>query len=144
MPKRALQLKFPSIALDRRSKIPLSRQLYLALRNAILRRFFRSDDRLLSTRALAAKLGVSRNTVQTAYDQLSAEGYIAATIGSGTRVTRALPETYLRELLGTPPPIAGLSFRQILKQSFYPVRQARVRDSEGNDFYLFDSGHPTP
>ncbi len=40
--------------------------------------------RLPSTRALAQRLGVSRNTVLSAYDELAAEGRLAARVGSGT------------------------------------------------------------
>ena len=44
--------------------------------------------RLLSTRALARTLGVSRNTVLNAYDALAADALLAARRGSGTRVSR--------------------------------------------------------
>src|ERR1700749_2215347 len=39
-----------------------------------------------SSRALAADLGVARNTVAEAYGQLVAEGWLTARQGSGTRV----------------------------------------------------------
>ncbi|WP_067796344.1 MocR-like pyridoxine biosynthesis transcription factor PdxR [Actinomadura formosensis] len=42
-----------------------------------------------STRALAGHLGLSRGTVTAAYDQLTAEGYLTAIPGSGTRVAEA-------------------------------------------------------
>ena len=105
MPKRALPLKSPSITLDRTSKTPLSRQIYLGLRNAILEGVYLSHERVPSTRMLAATVGVSRNTVQTAYDQLSAKGYVCGKVGSGTRVAKPIPDTYLRELL-RPSPVA--------------------------------------
>jgi GntR family transcriptional regulator/MocR family aminotransferase len=41
---------------------------------------------------LADELGVSRNTVVSAYDQLLAEGYLEGWMGSGTYVPRALPD----------------------------------------------------
>ena len=105
MPKRALPLKSPSITLDRTSKTPLSRQIYLGLRNAILEGVYLSHERVPSTRMLAATVGVSRNTVQTAYDQLSAKGYVCGKVGSGTRVAKPIPDTYLRELLRPSPAI---------------------------------------
>jgi GntR family transcriptional regulator/MocR family aminotransferase len=46
---------------------------------------------LPSSRALAEELGVSRNTVTLAFDQLVAEGYIEGSPRSGTRVA-AVPE----------------------------------------------------
>src|ERR1700753_4398267 len=42
--------------------------------------------RLPSSRALAADLGIARNTVAEAYGQLVAEGWLTARQGSGTRV----------------------------------------------------------
>jgi GntR family transcriptional regulator / MocR family aminotransferase len=68
------------------------RQLYRALRAAILSGALRAGTRLPATRALAAELAVSRNTVLQAYDQLLAEGYVAARTGSGTYVSRTLPD----------------------------------------------------
>ncbi len=84
------------IALDRRAASPLSRQLYERLRTAILLGQLGAGFRLPSTRLLAKELGVSRNTVLLAYDQLLAEGYVEGRIGSGTRVARNLPESFLQ------------------------------------------------
>ncbi|WP_296089849.1 GntR family transcriptional regulator, partial [uncultured Corynebacterium sp.] len=44
-----------------------------------------------STRALATQLGVSRGSVVTAYEQLTAEGYLSAEVGSGTVINPLLP-----------------------------------------------------
>ena len=46
----------------------------------------------MSTRAYARELGVARITIQTAYDQLVAEGYLDVDGRRGTHVTQALPE----------------------------------------------------
>jgi len=46
--------------------------------------------RLPSTRALAADLGVSRNTVVLAYEQLAAEGYLVSRERSAVRVAAAV------------------------------------------------------
>jgi GntR family transcriptional regulator/MocR family aminotransferase len=70
---------------------PLQRQAYRALRAAILAGRLRGGERLAATRALARELGVSRNTVLAAYEQLVAEGYATARGGSGTYVAEALP-----------------------------------------------------
>ena len=71
---------------------PLYRQLYDALRAAILDGRLARGHRLPSTRHLAVQLGVSRNTVLGAFDQLLAEGYLEGRVGSGTRVALALPD----------------------------------------------------
>jgi GntR family transcriptional regulator / MocR family aminotransferase len=51
---------------------------------------------LPSTRALAADLGIARNTVIAAYDQLRTEGYVTSQRGGGTRVRETLPDALLR------------------------------------------------
>ncbi len=71
---------------------PLYQQVYRAARRAILTAELAPRTRVPSTRALAKDLGVSRNTVILAYDQLLAEGYIATREGSGTFVAGNLPE----------------------------------------------------
>src|SRR5436305_7530623 len=69
----------------------LHRQVYDALRAAILSGRLRPGDRLPATRALAEQLSLSRTTVAEAYDQLRAEGYIEGRHGSGTFVAFGLP-----------------------------------------------------
>jgi GntR family transcriptional regulator / MocR family aminotransferase len=59
-----------------------------ALRDAVSTGRLRPGVRLPSSRALAADLGVARNTVAEAYGQLVAEGWLTAVQGSGTRVAR--------------------------------------------------------
>ena len=65
---------------------PLFRQVYSALREAILTGSFRVGDKLPSTRDLAEQLGISRTVVLLAYDQLLAEGFAEGRAGSGTYV----------------------------------------------------------
>jgi GntR family transcriptional regulator/MocR family aminotransferase len=60
--------------------------LETALREALQTGRLAPGTRLPSSRALAADLGVARNTVAEAYAQLVAEGWLTARQGSGTRV----------------------------------------------------------
>jgi GntR family transcriptional regulator/MocR family aminotransferase len=52
--------------------------------------------RLQSTRELAKQYGLSRGTVVNAFDQLKAEGYLAGSVGSGTYVSKVLPDDLLQ------------------------------------------------
>ena len=63
--------------------------IYRALLSALRDGRLRPGDRLPPTRSLAGDLGVSRNTVATAYDRLTAEGYLEGRVGAGTFVTSA-------------------------------------------------------
>lgn len=69
---------------------PLSRQIYLWFRQAILRDDMKSRERLPSTRELAEHLNVSRTVVVLAYEQLLAEGFVRGRPGSGTYVAEGL------------------------------------------------------
>jgi GntR family transcriptional regulator/MocR family aminotransferase len=62
--------------------------LETALRDAVRAGRLRPGARLPATRALAADLGIARNTVADAYGQLVAEGWLTARTGSGTWVTQ--------------------------------------------------------
>ncbi|GGV74907.1 MULTISPECIES: PLP-dependent aminotransferase family protein [Streptomyces] len=63
-----------------------------ALREAVRTGRLAPGTRLPSSRALAADLGIARNTVADAYADLVAEGWLTARQGSGTRVAdRAVP-----------------------------------------------------
>ncbi|GAA1418623.1 PLP-dependent aminotransferase family protein [Streptomyces thermospinosisporus] len=64
----------------------LRRGLTDALREAIRTGRLAPGTRLPSSRALAADLGIARNTVADAYADLVAEGRLTARQGSGTRV----------------------------------------------------------
>ncbi|MDE7087237.1 MAG: PLP-dependent aminotransferase family protein, partial [Clostridia bacterium] len=57
--------------------------LYVAIRNDIVQKRLKAGEKLPSKRALAEHLGVSVITVQTAYEQLLAEGYISSKERSG-------------------------------------------------------------
>lgn len=73
----------------RKQRSFLAREIYNDLRAQIDAGAYAHDRRLPSTRALAAELGVSRTTVSSVYDQLSAEGYISTAPGTQARVAYA-------------------------------------------------------
>lgn len=69
--------------LDTRDSTPLYKQLYLQIRAQVLSGKLAPDARLPSVRDLAAELSTSRNTVEGAYQELYAEGYIYSRERSG-------------------------------------------------------------
>ncbi len=69
-----------------RAESTKSGRLQGAIREAIRSGRLAPGDRMPATRALAEELGWSRNVVVDAFDQLIAEGYLAARVGDGTRV----------------------------------------------------------
>ena len=74
---------------------PLYQQLYRAVRASILSGGIARGSRLPVTRSLARELGISRNVVLIAYEQLIAEGYLVGRVGSGTYVSAVLPDAML-------------------------------------------------
>lgn len=65
---------------------PRYAQLIRALKSAILEARLVAGARLPATRTLARELGMSRNTVLAAYEQLQAEGFLLGRVGSGSFV----------------------------------------------------------
>ena len=90
--------------LDETAEIPLYRQIYRALRTDILDGLLLPGQRLAATRTLATELGVSRNTVVEAVEQLVSEGYLVSKVGAGTHVSDQLPE----EMLKVDPPTSDV------------------------------------
>jgi GntR family transcriptional regulator/MocR family aminotransferase len=76
---------------DGEGEAPLFQQLYGQLRQAVLEGRLRAGARLPATRVLADELGISRNTVLTAYDQLASEGFLELRHRSGVFVAEDLP-----------------------------------------------------
>ncbi len=72
--------------LNRRSMVPMYRQLAAELREQIVSGAMAEGYRLPPERELASRLEVNRTTVLQAYQQLKDEGLIASKVGKGTFV----------------------------------------------------------
>ncbi|MCT1366944.1 MocR-like pyridoxine biosynthesis transcription factor PdxR [Kocuria sp. HSID16901] len=88
----------------RRGSGPLPTQIVEQMRALVTSGGLRPGDPVPSTRSLAHRLGISRGSVSTAYDQLAGEGYLVADHGS-TYITPDLPSPTTSE----PPRIPGTS-----------------------------------
>ncbi|HZF13927.1 MAG TPA: PLP-dependent aminotransferase family protein [Thermoanaerobaculia bacterium] len=93
MAKQTVQL--PLTLPPREPGAPASRWLYDQLRAAILEGRLRPGARLPATRDLARHYGLARGTIVEGFEQLKAEGYLEASVGSGTYVARVLPDRLL-------------------------------------------------
>lgn len=80
--------------LSEQDNMPLHRQLYEAMRRAILDGKLAAGDRLPSSRELTQDLDLSRNTVVSALNQLCVEGYLLSRVGSGTYVNDNIPKAH--------------------------------------------------
>lgn len=76
--------------------VPAYRWLYASLRDEILHGRLHPGARLPSTRDLASQYGLARGTIVNAFDQLKSEGYVEGNVGSGTCVSKVLPEKLLQ------------------------------------------------
>lgn len=79
-------MKTLPVRLDRDRREPLGVQLSTQVRDLVVAGSLAPGDRLPSTRALAADLGVARAVTEQAYDQLLAEGWVTTQQGAGTFV----------------------------------------------------------
>ncbi|MBQ5949145.1 PLP-dependent aminotransferase family protein [Massilia sp. ST3] len=132
-----------SAPLERGGAIPLFRQLYGRLKDAILRGALAPGARLPATRDLCRLLGVSRQTVLAAYEQLAAEGYLRGVVGQGTFVDEALPLARQEQPgpgLLRPLPERGAALAAAMARVRYhdgPVRAFRP-SMPGLDLFPFD------
>ncbi|MBL8916874.1 MAG: PLP-dependent aminotransferase family protein [Archangium sp.] len=76
---------------DRRSHVPIPLQLASALIAAIRSGRLAPGAALPGSRPLAQQLGLHRNTVVAAFDELREQGWLETSRASHTRVTRTLP-----------------------------------------------------
>ena len=75
---------------------PAAQWLCGVLRHEILDGRLQPGSRLPSSRDLARQQGLSRGTVVSAFDQLRSEGYVQGSTGSGTYVSKVLPDELLQ------------------------------------------------
>jgi len=92
MAKRAAAF---DLTLPLRDATPSYRQLYEALRSEILDGRLSPGARLPATRDLARQYQLSRGTIVNAFELLKSEGYLEGSIGSGTYVSKVLPDELL-------------------------------------------------
>ena len=71
------------VHLDYRDARPIYTQITDNFRNQIAAGILQQGDRLPSVRELAAQLAINPNTIQRAYRELEAQGYIATVPGKG-------------------------------------------------------------
>jgi DNA-binding transcriptional regulator YhcF (GntR family) len=130
--KRLTNPRMPALRIKPQSDCPLYRQVYNQLRQAILEKELPVGARLLSTRALARTLGVSRNTILNAYEALVAETLLAARKGSGTRVS--MPSDEIRSL--ATPLRRSFDLWAAIREARFPATSAWMHDPDGNSLYL--------
>ncbi len=96
---------------------PAYRWLYGSLRAEILRGRLRPGARLPSTRDLASQYGLARGTIVNAFEQLKSEGYVEGSLGSGTHVSKILPEKLL-----------DVASKSAAKSALHGKRQPEISD----------------
>ncbi|ANF70467.1 GntR family transcriptional regulator [[Haemophilus] ducreyi] len=87
-------MKKLSYLLNKDKKQPLYLQLYQQIKRSIYQQELQLNDKLPSKRRLSEHLQISQNTVERAYAQLLAEGYIESKARSGFLVCFQSEHTY--------------------------------------------------
>jgi len=109
----------PEIVIDRGERAALHRQIRDQIFVSIRAGTSRAGARLPSTRSLATLLGVSRNTVLAAYDELTSEGVLEGQPGSGMRVAGELM-------------VPRFELEEIIRAAHFPARSVWLEDPDGN------------
>lgn len=109
--------------LDSNSSVSLYKQLYNQMREHILLGSLPADSKLPSVRDMANNLAVSRNTVDGAYQELFAEGYIYSKPRSGYYVSPLDQEAAPRSFVSKPEHQApSLKGTPTYRYDFHPAR----------------------
>lgn len=111
MKSEACTAELLSIRLDADSPLSLQQQLRQQVIDAIHRGALRPGRRLPSSRLLAERIGVSRNTVSLAYDALIAEGHLSSRPRSGLFVSAGTAGSAVGRTARGPAPASPLSLR---------------------------------
>ena len=85
------------IQVDKSSSTPLYEQLYLKMKESIIQGDLAVGTKLPSKRKLAEFLAISQTTIELAYGQLVAEGFISAVARSGYYVAQVDELAYVEE-----------------------------------------------
>ena len=72
------------IHLDYRDSRPIYEQVKDSLRRLMVTGVLAPGDKLPSVRAMASQLSINPNTIQRAYTELEAEGYVSSVPGKGS------------------------------------------------------------
>ena len=116
--------------------MPLYRQIYEHLREAILAGTLPESTRLPPERSLAEQLGVNRSTVVHAYRELVADGLIEQRVGSGSRVVPQLRGGQPERAAGVPwwvtlPPWRVGEFPNVLGELAAKPQSGRISFVQG-------------
>jgi GntR family transcriptional regulator/MocR family aminotransferase len=122
VPRAKIQLK-GQFTLDRRRGEPLALQIVRPLQDAIEAGRIARGTRLPSTRALARTLGVSRNTILAAYEELAARGFVRSRRGAG--------------IYAHPPAVVpGFNMNAVMQAAQFPSRTISLHDPDGNPIHV--------
>ena len=133
------------LKIERGSGVPIYQQIYKQIKADILSGNLPDSFRITSTRMLAKELRVGRNSVESAYEKLVLEGYIAAIPGSGYTVNRMEFDLYQespwKERLTVEPakracdlPMIQYSFQYgELESESFPSESPANKSQEGNE-----------
>ena len=95
------------IHLDYRDSRPIYEQVKDSLRRLMVTGVLSPGDKLPSVRSMASQLSINPNTIQRAYAELEAEGYVVSVTGKGSFVAEGNTQNIARkaELTGKLKPI---------------------------------------
>ena len=124
------------LALNAKSDVPLYRQLTSQITELIQRQIIQSGYKLPGSRSLADELGIHRQTVVAAIDQLVIEGWLETQPGKGTYVAENLssvPQSFTQGSMELPR-APEMPIPQVLQRNLHLTTQK----------YHLDDGLPDP
>lgn len=125
------------LQLNYRDAKPIYEQIKEGIRRLLLSNAIIADEKLPSVRELASSLAINPNTIQRAYRELEAEGYIYTKQGKGTfaSATAVVQTTRQQELLVTFDDVVTELFalnitKEVLGQRMDNLEQGRIGNND--------------
>ena len=113
------------LTLNYRDSRPIYGQIKDGLRRLIVTGALEPDEKLPSVRSMAMDLAINPNTIQRAYAELEAEGFIYSVPGKGSFAARRLGAAW-----ASPAPSRRAALMERLRELIAELRYLNVTDGE--------------
>ncbi|MBO5372071.1 MAG: GntR family transcriptional regulator [Lachnospiraceae bacterium] len=125
------------LQLNYRDAKPIYEQIKEGIRKLLLTKVIASDEKLPSVRELASNLAINPNTIQRAYKELEAEGYLYSMQGKGTFAApmAVVQKSRAKELLVSFDDVVSELFvldvtKEELRQRMDNLEQGRIKTND--------------
>ncbi|MBB1151387.1 PLP-dependent aminotransferase family protein [Myroides sp. NP-2] len=128
------------ISIDRKSKIPIYRQIAISFINAISQGVIKANTHLPSTRDLAKLLEVHRKTIVAAYEELEAQDWVVSVPRKYVAVSAKIPQ--LKPKKWSEESANESSYTTAFQPAFKQITSPKIKEIARLPSIILDDGFP--